>query len=315
MEGGGKLWKTLLFRRQRERNHMPAKPKSSDAPVPGLVSEGAAKMEPREYVERAIRRLEQCLGLQITIVDHEGWFQTRQKEAVFSERRKSHHKYPCCLHGFCWDCRKHCRYALNQLCIDEPSPHYTVCWKGIGQMAVPLRRGNFHYGVLFAGTFRQPGRTPPKGLPTDFYKAYAALPPVDPALIKSVMPTLAIFARGLLDYLCDENILNFDYDFRVRRLLEFLEERHGGPIALEDVARQLNLSTAYTSSFIKQSMGCTFSQLLRSIRIDHAKKLLTTTEEKLRSIALACGFSSEFHLSKVFKQQTGESPSDFRRHN
>ena len=293
---------------------MPTKTKSSDALAPELVSEGAAKMDPREYVENAIRRLEQCLGLQITIVDHEGWFQTRQKSAVFSEWRKSHGKFPCCAQGFCWDCRKHCRYALNQLCMDEPTPHYTVCWKGIGQIAVPLRRDNFHYGVLFAGNFRQGDAAPPEGLPQGFYKAYAALPRVDHALVASTMPMLSIFARGLLDYLCDENILNFDYDFRVRNLLDYLEERHGAPVTLGDVARQLNLSTAYASSFIKQSMGCSFSQLLRSVRIAHAKKLLTTTEEKLRSIAQACGFSSEFHLSKVFKQQTGESPSDFRRH-
>jgi AraC family transcriptional regulator len=270
-------------------------------------------MEAREYIEHAIRQMERQTGLPVTVVDHEGWFNARQKRAVFDDWRRSHKKLPCCLHGFCWNCRLNCRYNLNQLCIDEPTPHYTVCWKGIGQIAVPLRHGSFHYGVLFAGAFREPGVRPPEGLPPEFHAAYAKLEAVDRERISECMALLDIFAHGLIDYLREENVLNFDYDSRVRNLTDYLEAHYSEPIALGDVARRLGLSTAYASSFIKQSAGCNLTALLRSIRIAHARKLLATSEENLHEIALACGFSSEFHLSKAFKQQTGESPSHFRK--
>ena len=270
-------------------------------------------MEPREYAENVIRTLEKQLKLPITVVDHDGWFQFKQKSQLFDDRRRSHKKLAVCNAGFCAACRANCRYRLNQLCSESPRPHYTVCWKQVGQIAVPLRRDRFHYGVLYAGAFRPGDAEPPRGLPEKFYRAYAKLPPADPAQIGEWMKMLDMFARGLVAYLCEENILNLDYDFRVRKLLAFLEAHYAEKVTLEDAARHLALSKVYASSFIKRATGSNFSVLLRSFRINHARKLLSTTEETLRSIAEACGFSSEFHLSKVFKQQTGESPSQFRR--
>jgi len=270
-------------------------------------------MEPREYAENAIRTLEKQLRLPITVVDHDGWFQLKQKSQIFDDRRRSHRKLAVCDAGFCAACRANCRYKLNQLCREDPRPHYTLCWKNIGQIAVPLRRDQFHYGVLYAGCFRPEHGEAPRGLPREFYSAYARLPAAEPKQINAWMPMLDMFARGLIDYLCAENILNLDYDFRVRKLLEYLETHYAEKINLKDAAQHLALSAVYASSFIKRATGSNFSALLRSIRVNHARKMLGTTEETLRSIAAACGFSNEFHLSKVFKQHTGESPSQFRR--
>lgn len=270
-------------------------------------------MESLEYIETAIANFERLINLPITIVDHNGLFQFKQKSKVFNDWRRSHHKLPVCYAGFCPDCVANCRYRLNQLCIAQPKPHYTVCWKNIAQIAVPLRHEDFHYGVLYAGVFKPQGGTVPKGLPDEFYTEYASLRQIDEASLAQYMSILEIFARGLISYLCEENILNFDYDLRVRKLGEYLEAHYQEQLTLNDIARHLALSEAYTSSFIKKNTGSNFSELLRSIRINHAKKMLATTEDTLRSIAEACGFSSEFHLSKVFKQQTSESPSAFRK--
>lgn len=269
-------------------------------------------MEPLDYAENVICTLEKQLDLPITVVDHDGWFQFKQKRQVFDDRRRSHQKLAVCNAGFCVACRSNCRYKLNQICSESPHPHYTVCWKMVGQIAVPLRRDQFHYGVLYAGSFRTKGAEPPRGLPKAFYQAYAKLPDADMKRIEEWMKMLDIFARGLVDYLCEENVLNLDYDFRMRKLLAYLEAHYAEKVTLKDVARHLALSKVYASSFIKHATGSNFSDLLRLIRVTHVRKMLSTTEEKLSSIAKACGFSSEFHLSKVFKQQTGESPSQFR---
>jgi len=41
--------------------------------------------------------------------------------------------------------------------------------------------------------------------------------------------------------------------------------------------------------------------------------MLFATDANLNTIAGKCGFANEFHLSKVFKQLTGESPSEYRK--
>ena len=271
-------------------------------------------MKQLEYVENAIVQMEKHLKLPITIVDHDGWFNSRHKGLIFNEKRKSHRKFPLCNMVFCPQCKENCRYKLNALCMKEPHPHYTVCWQNTGQIVVPLRYNNIHYGVLYAGLFRH-AANPVPDMPEAVKNAYKALPLYNEERIAEFMRLLDIFARGLIGYLCAENIINLNYDTRFRRLIEYLENNYSQAVSLNDVAELLELSPAYASSFIKQMSGCNFSQLLRAIRIEHAVKMLTSSEKNLRQIAGECGFSSEFHLSKIFKQQTGESPSDFRQRN
>lgn len=273
---------------------------------------GICIMKPLEYVENAIVQLENHLKLPITIVDHDGWFNNRQNRRIFNEVRKSHRKLALCDMVFCARCRANCRYKINNLCMDEPYSHYTVCWQNFGQIAVPLRHNNIHYGILYAGLFRNTAN-PPSGMTEEFCRAYKALPLYNKERIAEFMQVLDMFGRGLIDYLCEENIVDLDYDARFRKLIEYLENNYQQNISLDDVAGLLELSPAYASSFIKQSSGCNFSQLLRAIRIEHAKEMLTLSGKNLREIARMCGFSSEFHLSKVFKQQSGESPSEFRK--
>ena len=270
-------------------------------------------MDPLQYVENSILQLEKLLDLPITIVDYEGWFNARQKVRIFSEFRKTHRKLPLCDMGFCSRCRENCRYKLNNLCMNEAHPHLTVCWKNLAQIALPLRHNNFHYGVLYAGLFRPQDGTPPPDLPEDFYRQYNDLPYCNEQKIAEYIPILDLFVRGLIGYLCEENILSFDYELRVRKLVEFMEQHYAETLSLQDASEILSLTPAYASSFIKQATGYNFSQLLRSIRIAHVRKMLFATDANLNTIAGKCGFANEFHLSKVFKQQTGESPSEYRK--
>jgi AraC family transcriptional regulator len=47
-------------------------------------------------------------------------------------------------------------------------------------------------------------------------------------------------------------------------------------------------------------------------RVERAKQLLKKTDQSIIEIALACGFSSHSHLSKQFRQLTGETPTAYR---
>ena len=53
-------------------------------------------------------------------------------------------------------------------------------------------------------------------------------------------------------------------------------------------------------------------QYVSKARIDHAK-VLKTTDEKIADIASLTGFHDLFYFSQRFKEQTGFSPTDFRK--
>lgn len=84
-------------------------------------------------------------------------------------------------------------------------------------------------------------------------------------------------------------------------------------LGLERLARQLGTNTAYLSRAFNSGLGMNFSEVIASLRIaDVQRAIADDTTRDLLEIALAAGFSSKSSFNRVFKSQTGETPSQFR---
>lgn len=81
----------------------------------------------------------------------------------------------------------------------------------------------------------------------------------------------------------------------------------------EDIAAQLNLSTKYLSSLLKQLTGRTAQQHIHDKLIEKAKEKLSTTELSVSEIAFQLVFEHSQRFSKLFKSNTEVSPIEFRR--
>jgi AraC-like DNA-binding protein len=46
--------------------------------------------------------------------------------------------------------------------------------------------------------------------------------------------------------------------------------------------------------------------------VEKAKELLATTQQRVKDVALACGFESIPYFNRVFKHRTGQQPSAYR---
>ena len=58
-----------------------------------------------------------------------------------------------------------------------------------------------------------------------------------------------------------------------------------------------------------------FTEIIKKQRIDQVKKLLLDTDLKLNQIAAMTGFSDPKYMSKVFKNEVGVLPNEYRRMN
>jgi len=47
--------------------------------------------------------------------------------------------------------------------------------------------------------------------------------------------------------------------------------------------------------------------------VSEARELLRSTTLSVKEIGYECGFNDEQYFCRLFKQQTGSTPSDFRR--
>ncbi|CAM3374474.1 response regulator transcription factor [Marinicrinis lubricantis] len=85
-------------------------------------------------------------------------------------------------------------------------------------------------------------------------------------------------------------------------------------ITLQSLADELNYSVSYIIRIFKKSRGMTPMEYFNQLKISEAKKLIVENEKLLfKDIADALGFTDQHYFTKVFKQYTGKSPSEFKQ--
>lgn len=84
---------------------------------------------------------------------------------------------------------------------------------------------------------------------------------------------------------------------------------HGLP-TVQYCAEKLCMSSNYFGDMIKKTTGDTASNYIRQYIIQRAKNELATGESIAR-VAYGLGFEYPQHLSRMFKKQTGMTPSDY----
>lgn len=90
-----------------------------------------------------------------------------------------------------------------------------------------------------------------------------------------------------------------------------LMEEKGLP-TVNYVAGELNLSPRYLSDLLKQETGKTAMELIHLFLISEAKNLLIGTSYSVSEIAYKLGFENPPYFSRLFKKETGISPSEFK---
>jgi AraC-like DNA-binding protein len=86
-------------------------------------------------------------------------------------------------------------------------------------------------------------------------------------------------------------------------------------LSLQTLSARLSLPAHHLSWVINEVLGFTFSRLVNSYRVNEVKKRLGDPDEAGRTIldiAFEAGFNTKTAFNKVFKQQTGITPSEFR---
>ena len=101
--------------------------------------------------------------------------------------------------------------------------------------------------------------------------------------------------------------------FRSRKTRDHIERHLENPIAVIELADLVSLSIGYFCRAFKESFGDTPHAYIMQMRLERAQELMLTTADPLSQIALACGLSDQAHLSRLFRQAMGETPSVWRR--
>jgi len=82
---------------------------------------------------------------------------------------------------------------------------------------------------------------------------------------------------------------------------------------VDDLLRRLSVSRSVLQRRFQAVLERTVHDMIAAERLRKAKELLAETDFALPVIAQRCGFTHSEYLSTVFKQQTGQTISEYRR--
>lgn len=99
------------------------------------------------------------------------------------------------------------------------------------------------------------------------------------------------------------------------RVIHYLNEHYKKKLDVYELAESMNMSYGYLSRLFRAETGTTIVAELKSIRMEHAKRLLLTTDLNVCEIAYMCGYDNEQYFQRVFNGYVHMSPLKFRKKN
>lgn len=93
----------------------------------------------------------------------------------------------------------------------------------------------------------------------------------------------------------------------------YFMEHYSEDINIEAYAAEKGMSACWFIRTFKQYNKITPMQYVLTIRIANAKSLLETTSYNVTEIAEIVGYDNPLYFSRLFKKQTGMSPSEYRK--
>jgi Predicted sensor domain len=258
---------------------------------------------------------------------------------------------PVTLHSSCTDFCKAVRNnsELKYLCekCDSrggleaarlKSPYMYICHMGIVDFAIPIVYQNLYIGAVMCGQILLPPeeRSNVERIISD--QSDIAFSPNAPALYRNltVMKKKDIDASiQMISYICNYRLSSVISAFGtqnsgitpplfkrinksasiVQPAINYINDNYQKDVKLNMVASLCDISPSYFSKLFKKVTGKNLINYVNEIRIEKGRNLLLTTNKPVGTIAFEVGFEDSGYFIKVFKAETGVTPSAYREMN
>ncbi|MGN1141916.1 MAG: response regulator [Oliverpabstia sp.] len=99
----------------------------------------------------------------------------------------------------------------------------------------------------------------------------------------------------------------------IKRMYYYMEKNYDKDLKLETFAKLFNYNSNYLGKVFRKEIGDSFNNILDSIRITNAKRLLTKTDLKVYQISERVGYSNIDYFYLKFKKYVGISPKEYKK--
>jgi len=99
---------------------------------------------------------------------------------------------------------------------------------------------------------------------------------------------------------------------QLQRATDFMQAHLGDSLTLAELASATGLSPSHFARRFKVTTGMPPHQFLMQLRVERAKRMLCGGTSIIE-IALACGFTHQEHMTRIFRRAVGVTPAAYRR--
>ncbi|WP_284652274.1 helix-turn-helix domain-containing protein [Flavobacterium terrisoli] len=114
-------------------------------------------------------------------------------------------------------------------------------------------------------------------------------------------------------YLSTTNHKTHSYNYKIHQLEHLLEQYFQTEKSPSFYAGKMNITLKHLNRICKDILNQTVTELITNRVILEAKKLLTNASKTVNQIADTLGFENYSYFTRLFKKQTGITPSEFRK--
>ena len=133
-----------------------------------------------------------------------------------------------------------------------------------------------------------------------------------PLVAKKILETILLNALGCThEHSWSENATEKRSD--INAILAYIQTNYTKRLTLAEVAEKTHFSPSYLSRYFHKTVGMTFVQYVKHLRIEMAAKLLANTDSDITAICYEIGYSSPASFSNEFKKAYKVSPTEYRK--
>ena len=254
---------------------------------------------------------------------------TNIKIVLFNKNREVLLEYPSTKNTFCnlisksgyWNEKcADCDRKNIKICSETEKTSEYFCHLGLFEAVTPIYDNNGTLGYVMFGQVlvdndrlnKTKGELKKSFSEEEFpciHDAIDKIPVKSPAELSACVTVLQAITTYMLS---NQWVVPQRSEF-IRHMDNFIQNNLEREISVDDICAEFHIRRTRLYSIAKNYLGCSVAMYIRKQRIRHALKLLEETDEPISNITYAVGFSDYGHFSRVFKQFTGISATDYRK--
>lgn len=99
---------------------------------------------------------------------------------------------------------------------------------------------------------------------------------------------------------------------RMNKIYHYLMRNFRQKVSLAEIADLTNMTETSFSRYFKSRVNKSFSDFLKELRIDYARKLINENKLSINQISYDSGYTTLSNFNKQFKDVTGKTPLQYR---